>query len=312
MGERSSDMGWLNILASAVGPGSAGTVLAAAVYGAGCAAEKAASPEALKDISKWLKKARVDGRWSTTCTLINRSFEFIFGNNHFTVKCALRSIITTLFMIFMFTIFISIKKREYPTEIWGFFFDKPNKFLIFIVIVFGAFIPDYISLWKGRLLLKKLSIANSFFAIFIITVCDIFFSIFIALIFYIICAIYLISATTACPMSIFDSMYCAIMDFDNVIRPFIEELKKLSYWEIYSEISISAGFTYVLFFSTLTTSFWTSVFTASSSLIRVITSIDYIIKFTVWYFPVDKNPVRALGGTIAAVLWVISIIYAFI
>jgi len=50
-------MSWVNDLASTLGISGAAATLAVAIYGACAAAEKAARPEALRDIGRVLKDA---------------------------------------------------------------------------------------------------------------------------------------------------------------------------------------------------------------------------------------------------------------
>src|ERR1700723_2711007 len=94
----SESMSWVNDLASAAGIPAGAATLAVAMYAACAAAEKAARPEALKDIGQILK----DPPWSRSVrqsAIIERIFVWTFGERHLSWRCVKRSAVAT--MIFL-------------------------------------------------------------------------------------------------------------------------------------------------------------------------------------------------------------------
>jgi hypothetical protein len=88
-------MSWVNDLASVAGIPAGAATLAVAMYAACSAAEKAARPEALKDIGHILK----DPSWKDSAqpyAIIQRVFNWTFGERHLSVKCLYRSVISTI------------------------------------------------------------------------------------------------------------------------------------------------------------------------------------------------------------------------
>ena len=88
-------MPWLTDLAPIFG---GGVTIAGAMYGACAAAEKAARPEALKDIGHFLK----DPSWSWSVrrsAVVEKVFRGTFGERHFSWKCARRSATATIILL---------------------------------------------------------------------------------------------------------------------------------------------------------------------------------------------------------------------
>ena len=92
-------MSWVNDLASSLGIPAGAVTLALAVYAACAAAEKAARPEALKDIGRILN----DRTWEQSVrpsAIVDRIFVWTFGERHFSWKCVSRSMIATFVILF--------------------------------------------------------------------------------------------------------------------------------------------------------------------------------------------------------------------
>jgi hypothetical protein len=145
-------MSLINDLASVIG--SAATV-AGVIYAACTAAEKAARPEALRDISRVIK----DASWSSPVqpsAIIQRIFNLTFGERQLSWRCIFRSLQASALVYLVIALAIVLSghridvsmSRESLTMFVG---SSPLSIVLFL-LMFGT-IPDYIALAKTRLFL---------------------------------------------------------------------------------------------------------------------------------------------------------------
>src|SRR3954470_4340957 len=158
-------MTWVSDIFSAIGPGTVGAAAAAAVYAGASATDKEARKEAKHDIAMFLIGFHTKFELSLISRHISHAFEIIFGPRHFSARCILRSILTT----FVFsTVALAMIHLKHSPDIIGLagsvsFTSNPrfNQWIgegvIYTMLVgLACIIPDYLSLWKSRILLRWL------------------------------------------------------------------------------------------------------------------------------------------------------------
>jgi hypothetical protein len=136
-------MPWLEDLTSALGVPAGAATLAVAMYSGCVAAEKVARPEALSEISEILRDPFWTG-WVRPAYLVQKIFVWTFGEHHFSLKCVVRSISATTFLVTAISLTIYLKTGLYPTDIRLFAYDA----------LFIGLIPDYIALLKTRIIIR--------------------------------------------------------------------------------------------------------------------------------------------------------------
>jgi hypothetical protein len=283
-------MSWVNDLASGLGITAGAATLAVGMFGACTAAEKAARPEALKEIGSILR----DSSWSRTrrpSATIGRVFVWTFGERHLSRKCLGRSLLATLIMLlFLFALqwkpLVEIIRPHNVYAKIGFFLGVP---------LTAGFPSDYLSLWKTRILLRRIN--QSIKGMIFVPVIDVVLSVLISMV------LMLIGDTVA---SIYLAAQMSVNFFDlyaSVVTGFV--------WSLSHYITSFSG-EYVsmyslCFVSTLFTSIWTILILVSTSILKLLAPIE---RFTTWFFDVEKHPIQAIGIVSAALVMTGSLMWS--
>ena len=255
-------MAWLSDLTSALGLPVGAATLAGAMYAACAAAEKVARPEALSDIGRILRVSKPTDS-VRPADVIGKLFVWTFGKRHLSWKCLVRSISASIITIFIITV-ITYSRATDPyisqVGIWLF------------VILFVGLIPDYISLFKTR------SIIKTNMPVFLLLGTDIICSVIVSTLFFI----------------LFDSLLViclyGISDIYAVASTVGEAMRYDANWFLDPKGLIIVP--PILFVSTLFTSVWTVLIVLSTITLRVLAPIQHM---TAWFFDVEKHPVQAIG-----------------
>jgi hypothetical protein len=104
-------MSWVTDLAAALGLPGGATIVAVAMLLGFNAAEKWARPEALRDVARLLKLTSSE-RSAEPVNAILRIFNLIFGEQHFSSRCAGRSFLATLTVIFAANLVVYLEVYE--------------------------------------------------------------------------------------------------------------------------------------------------------------------------------------------------------
>jgi hypothetical protein len=176
-------MSWLSDLSTVLGIPASAATLAAALYAACSAAEKAASRDALMDIGHALKNTK----WresERSSKVIEQVFKATFADRHFTIKCIKRSVLSTLiFSLISLLFFLSLDWEDMVFD-WEAFTGyspiwKLAPLWITALLVMGV-IPDYVALAKTRWLLSKVRGQTGVFRMLILVLGDTLLSIIIS------------------------------------------------------------------------------------------------------------------------------------
>jgi hypothetical protein len=271
-------MSWVNDLASSLGIPAGAATLAAAMYAACAAAEKAARPEALQDIGRILK----DPSWEQSVrpsAVVERIFIWTFGDRYLSRK----SILVSMFATFIFVSSISLFVWEFTRR--SSFGAIPllgiPGFLAANIMFFGL-VPDFISVSKTRMLLQTLGDTKSQSNIIWAASTDLFVSALISLIYN---TVVLSSLDGTTLTFSFRTL------IDTLRFTFGVALPSITYPPIMGAI----------FCSTLLTSVWTILILLSTTVIKLIAPVQ---RFTAWFFDVDKHPVQAIGIVAGALVMI--------
>ena len=170
-----------------------------------------------------------------------------------------------------------LTERRYP-------FDTANlstKMIISIGVIefmFGGLVPDYIALWKTRLLLRR-----HLGTLFLVSL-DVIMSVFIAIWSYIICVIFygIIIYNFYNPLSLAFPPLLSILE-GITIDPLL--------WVISPKPKNYSHLT-PLFLSTFVTSIWTVLLLLSTAALKLLAPVH---RFSAWFFDVEHHPVQAIG-----------------
>jgi uncharacterized membrane protein len=146
---RGVTLSWLADVASSFGIPVVAASIAGSIYWALSKAEKAARPEALADISAVLK----DPSWSRSVkpwSIVERLFVWTFGERHFSVKCMVRSAISTVVMVTSLIVLHIIITGDSGFAVTQIQSDP----LLLSSFVYIGFVPDYVALLKTRTFLR--------------------------------------------------------------------------------------------------------------------------------------------------------------
>jgi hypothetical protein len=143
-------MTWLASTASSLGLPASAAILATGMYHACAAAEKAARPEAIRAIgialqnTDWSKSAHPE-------SVIRRLFLGTFGERQWSLRCACRSTIATF--VFIAALYAS-DWQDYNNSVHLWEYEKYSR--VFVFVVPACLLTDFLCLWKARYLLSRI------------------------------------------------------------------------------------------------------------------------------------------------------------
>jgi hypothetical protein len=281
---------WFETISSALGAGAPGVALAGAIYAGSIALENEMRVEAKKDIARFVNNARINPSSQATANFIVHAFETVFGPRHWTINCAIRSAVASTVFLVVMTLFVSIKMDISSIGIR----DVAGTIMwLFIVIAVPAYFADYISLYKGRIILKimqkKTNIAKMCLFVFI----DILASLSIGISVY-----YLYQCIWNA--SFVKTAYSML----SYIKHLVFGIPTGEWLSFLGEIPLE-----IFLLSTLMTSLWTVLIMLSSGALKIGGSANVLMRFVRWMFDVDAHPVRVIGLVAAVFVWAGSVVY---
>jgi hypothetical protein len=266
------------------------------MYAACVAAEKAARPQALKDIGRVLKESG----WSRSVrpsAIIERVFRWTFGERHLTLRAVFSSALATVVMLSL-VLFIAASHRS---KLIGFFFaegilgDRTIRFETLLDLAIIGFLADYLSLGKARWFMRRISRPSNVAVVALLTLGDL-----------------------LCSMAISTTM-SAVAFFLNVLwlhgnpgvwmttEPLLEWLD-IGNAILGRDIDHLGDMT-ILAPSTLLTSIWAILILIPTAILKPLTPLQ---RFTAWFFDVDHHPVKAIGIVSAAMVMIGGLIWTLL
>jgi hypothetical protein len=280
-------MSWVSDLALVLGMPVAPVTLAAAMYGACSVAEKAARPEALRDISRILK----DPSWSRlgrASAVIHRVFVWTFGERHLSWRCVVSSIVASLSLIGGLSASLYIRSPAFIINMRLNHFD--SRWGIAVLLCLGL-IPDYVSLAKARLVLIMADRSRSVATLLIVVCADI------------------IASATISMLALFltNAILYRYVSVSIAIKVFIESVSRFG--DIFSAYPLRVQIFEIFLLSTFFTSIWTILIVLSATVLKLLAPIQ---RFTAWFFDVDRHPVKAVGIVSAALIMMATLIWSIV
>jgi hypothetical protein len=291
---------WLRDLTSTFGLPTGGLTFALALYYMSIQAEKEARREALADIAAVLKNSS----WRNGIQpnrIINDLFNATFGDTQFSMRCVQRSVIASLCAIFCIVVIAHLLGADiiYQPILYFIFgihhesrLDVP-RILLFQIITLSL-LPDYISIYKARVIIALINNTSSIIKIISFVGLDIILSLIISsgamLLAY---TNFIFEPTMPSPYALWKE---SIIDLFYAI---LGRATEVTTWEVF-----------VL--STLLTSAWTCLMLVSSMLVKTLLPLEWIRRFTSWFFDVDRHPIRAIAIVGGGLVWVGSVIAALV
>jgi hypothetical protein len=300
-------MGWLETISSVLGTGAGGATIAGAIYAGSIALENEMRADAKKDIATLINNTSIKPDPRITTSFILDAFGVIFGPYHFTKRCFSRSVMSTLCCAIVVLMMFYLKYPDSIKYLWNVSFPKHptyaiEKVLVPALVIFFylccIIIPDYLSLYKGRIILQKMASKSTMRRIFLLVLIDLI-------------ASALISAT--CILLVFTLLiYYADHGrgsdgaLHQVVRYMVDGLSIL--WGKQSTDPGDILFP-IFLLSTALTSIWAILVVLSSVVLKVLGSLTGFMTFIRWMFDVDAHPIRVLGLVAAAIVWAGSVFY---
>jgi len=310
-------MDWLAQISSVLGAPAGGALLATAIYLGSARLEEQVRPEALRDIATFLKSAPKSYDVSLVAKSIVHLFGIIFGPRHLSWRCFWRSFLASGAVVL--TIFLVIHHKH--PEIMRTAHEATRKGASPAVLAFGEFvaffilcvIPDYVSLGKGRLMLRRVQVCTTMPAIGFWILIDVILSYVISMTVYWGLSI-AISAPNICYW--LDGKYhCEPIRGPLMLLGTIVWVTLLMTGTMFRDIesfSTAQVFLFTFGVSTLLTSVWTLLIFVSASLIRLAVYLQPVLRFMRWLFDMDQHPIKVIGLVFASIIWMGSVVYYWI
>lgn len=226
-------------------------------------------------------------------------FNSFFGERHWTLKCVVRSCTLSISVTaFMLVVWLVRYQDDIPYTIRVTGLNS----LIFSVLasIFLLCIPNYISLYKSRILMKVMRQRSfSTIGVLFIAIADFFLSILVLILFiYLMSHLFQYSILGDFLSSINPSM---AFSYDSINTWYIDQAFLLrDPYSVDFPDSIPAG---VFFYATAITSIWLLLFIVSTSLIRLLSRIS-LLKTVL---NLKEHPIKSIGliaGLITALAYV--------
>jgi hypothetical protein len=162
-------MGWVETVTSLFGTSTAGGMMAVVIYAGAGRFEKDIRAEAKKDIARFINNTSISADSATISDFILHVFENIFTTRHWTISCIRRSVIASIIFLTSMLIIQFVKNSSN----WWYKGDLEIYWLIGVAITFSVLVPDYLSLYKSRIILRAMANRPSFAKIMIFLSIDV-------------------------------------------------------------------------------------------------------------------------------------------
>lgn len=269
-----------------IGLGGTGAVASLAVLGLFWKADEAFSKEAIEEISARLIRTEFHAPKIEALTVFSTVFNRVFGDDHFTIRCFLFSILFSFLLV-------SITIAAQHATIDGFdilLFDHNPIDVAFSMLFYLSIngIIDYISLLKTRIILRNFAKNHQYRFVFFL-VFD-----FLATVFLVHVALFIWF------LQIWYEVNSLRSDFYLIFLKDLLNYIAGSFFII--EPDVEVGYFRPFIFSTFFTSIWLWLFVSGWVLIHIFAGFRNTWRFLVWALPVRTKPLRAIGEVAALIV----------
>ena len=314
-------MNWLEAISSAFGVGTGGAVIALAIYAGSGSLEAEVRPEAKKQIADFLKSVRIRYDLSRAVLLVCHLFDITFGERQLSWKCFRRSFCSSLIFVGSIVFLVLLKHKaeiSWPRDpagqsypVWMLLLANLLPFLLL------SMLPDFVSLAKARLLLRRMSRVTTLRSVVALIAVDIVLSYVISMTFYYGIHLPINGLTELCDTYQYYEGPAACGDIANPVR-FVVLVVTISADMLWvathggGPFSIANVIAFAIGVSTLLTSVWTVLVLVAVSILRLAIGLNYAFGAARWLFDVDAHPIRTIGKFISGIVWLGSITYGLV
>jgi hypothetical protein len=262
----------------------AAIVVPALTIGAVCwKGDELISDEARRAIAGSLKNPVLERLPERASILISEIIDYVYGRNHFSFKCMRRVfIISQLTSLLVFLYIFHRYIRLTYTELLLLAVAFPSISVLYLILtMFVNFVSDYISIFKTRYLVFRVSSSGSFLLFLFLPIIDILFTFFIFAI---------ILQLMSVEIPIFVGLGRVLVD----VSP---EFRSMLFNGPPTQIMILS-----MFIASSITSLWILLFSITMLIIYSLMKTRTVLQFFVWLLPIGEKPLRSIGiaGSIVA------------
>jgi hypothetical protein len=286
-------------LSSIIGFGTTGAATAAAIYAGAAAINKDASKTAKQDIAKFLRGWRGSFDVSLIAKHISQVFGIIFGDRQISIKCISRSVLASA--LFFSVVFVILEFEGMgplaPPMLVSLGREGAMQVIVILVAMSFCFIPDFISVWKSRLVLKLVQRRHTFRYIAIIWSVDVLLS-FVIFYLFLGALVYLFNPA---------DLWSGAKDIPHATLVGFAMLFGRSPGSEEADMLVPLMMT-----STLLTSVWTLGVLISALLARALMALKYPLRLLTWLYDVEENAIKIVGLMLAGLTWALFVVYSLI
>jgi len=288
-------MDWQTTLVSHMGVGAGGFAVAAAVYKGASALENELRPQAVKEIGRILTNATFPTDNFSINRIVYEAFNSTFGDRHWSWKCVGRSLLASWIFVILF---VALSSATDHAPLLGQNLDKVDFFGFleaFGVLFFLLFLPDYISLYKTRYILRASTRLTNPWLSSLPLIADIL----VTSIFY-----PLAVGTAAIILVRLFRPDLQYRSYSDMISDEFQTLRNLFESTHYSNIIVLRAFV----LSNYMTALWSTIVFISIFTLKSASYSNVILRAMRWAFDLEKHPVRALGLVAGATTWMVLLL----
>ena len=223
--------------------------------------------------------------------------------------CLSRSLDASILFLLIFSVMFWIKFPQYIHNEFGNVIERGGSYwgiisgLLMVLFIFN-YLPDYLSLLKGRYIIKMMRRRPDYSILVIGTTLDIVLSV---IIIYSVCVVLnmvtqFLSHKPVLSLDGADIFYKTLVNVLDGLKVLVGGVPNRPLNIIYA--------TY--YCTSLMTSLWTMLILLTALLIKLASGLNPTMRLLTWMFDVDAHPIRVLGLVSAVIVWVGSIGYGLI
>jgi len=265
-----------------------------------------------KEIWQYLVNIRWDSILNKWATPLSSLINNLYGERHFSMKCIIRSAITSVLLLIIFLILHGIRTGNLKNNLTNF-----SQVILIVGLVINL-IPDYLSLLKSRWLIKVAKKRQSLTANIVILISDILITLLIFTPFFLLMQQFVFAFFAYGSVATLDSngVWQPLSEEERLIqaRGFIDYMFGLPLISDLLTLKGMGGFLGIFFYTTFFTTLWIWLFIISALLIRLGRTINsawsFISKKTKSKF--QKNTTQVACFLLIVLFWIFYSLYHLI
>jgi hypothetical protein len=272
------------------------------------ALEADAKEERLKNVSDLLKRGPLTSFGPLGAAVVPFIFDKAFGQLFFVPTSAkLKFMFRSFLASITFWVLLILIKHPNWRELWvNSFVKSPDVTFIFALNVLGI---DLASLVKARIILTRMLRKDNISWTVVFVIMDVTLTlimlVFVMGVYYILLSVATYMGEYVAPGLFGPSALSTVNSYKDAAIEFITLIPVFSYFRAESIDDL----TLVFISSTLLTSVWVTLFLISSFIVGLLAPLEYLRRFTIWWFKdIDAHPLRAIAKVAATLIVVVAFI----